>query len=363
MLTIIRLQMLIVRNRMADNFGGIVISCFNEAWPGEDLEDVLLCPYCGSPERKLAYTDVQDWSFQSAPGKWSYWDCHKCDSLYLNPRPTERTIGIAYKNYYTQKLNNANDIYGAIRGRLKNEWISCFLGIAVTPRLYISCVIIRFFAFIMKKNSLPFGWAELKNGNKGNFLDFGCGSGFHLYLAQKLGWNSMGIDADPLAVESARKRKVKVIQGSFQALRNYQKYFDFVMCSHILEHMYYPLEFLGAVANSIRDDGVLILSLPNSTSALRKYFGSDWRGLEAPRHISIPSQRELTNILLTLGFTVESHADTKLDTAVESFKIKRRSSTASFRDVISAKRLLVKPSPADNTNDFIKLVCIKRRQE
>ncbi len=76
-------------------------SIINQPWPHSELEYVDVCPYCGSPERKLAYKDVQDWSFYAAPGKWSYWDCKGCEALYLSPRPTEASIGKAYASYYT----------------------------------------------------------------------------------------------------------------------------------------------------------------------------------------------------------------------------------------------------------------------
>ncbi len=335
----------------------------DEIWPIDELEEVSACPYCESGARKLAYEDVQDWSFQSAPGKWKYWDCQNCGCLYLSPRPTERSVGLAYSNYYTHNTLRSRVVYAAIRERLKNDWISSLLGFSFTPRFYIPRFVVRMAAFLANKTSIPFGLGELKNRKRGNLLDFGCGSGFYLYLAQQLGWNAMGIDADPLAVESARRRGVNVIQGSYEVLKEYPRYFDCVICSHVLEHMYHPLELLRAVAGSIRNDGALLLSLPNSTSALRKHFGSDWRGLEAPRHISIPSQSELVKILKSLGFSVESCGDTELGNVVECFRIRRRSLAVKSIDVASAKNLLLNQSlPESNANDFTKLTCTKRHE-
>lgn len=339
----------------------MINNIFRENWPINELENVPVCPYCSSESRELAYENVQDWSFQSAPGKWRYWDCINCNCLYLSPRPTHRSISLAYSSYYTQDIPTAWSIYSAIKVRLKNDWISSIFGLSFTPRLYIPQFIMRVAAALVKKNKIPFGWEVLKNRNKGNLLDFGCGSGFTLSIAQRLGWKAFGIDADSLAVESARRKGINVIKGSHEILKDFPSHFDCVICSHALEHVYFPKELLEGIAGSMRNDGVLLLSLPNSASALRKYFGGDWRGLEAPRHISIPSQSELVKILESLGFSVAFYGDTEFGNVVECFRVRRRSLSAQLIDFISAKMFMVSQSFSDGyDNDFIKLICTKR---
>jgi 2-polyprenyl-3-methyl-5-hydroxy-6-metoxy-1,4-benzoquinol methylase len=331
-----------------------------EDWPANELEDVLCCPYCRSTANRQVYTGVQDWSFGTAPGKWSYSECQNCACIYINPRPKESSMSTAYENYYTQGKNDEDSMFQDFRNRLKNEWISCLSGFCIEPRLSIPSFVITITARLFNKEKLPFGFDEIVQEDKGKFLDFGCGSGYYLNLFRKFGWDAMGVDADPLAVESARKLGLSVLNGSYSLLDDYPNYFDCVMCSHVLEHMHQPIEFLGAITNSLKQGGMLILSLPNSTSALRYYFGSDWRGLEAPRHISIPSQHALKNLLAGFGYVVSSRADTYPDTATESFRMKRRSLTANIIDRIKSRLLSPKPLIEDVTNDFIKFICIKK---
>jgi hypothetical protein len=40
---------------------------------GEGLEQVKCCPYCNTSERMLAHRDVQNYSFNHVPGKWTRW--------------------------------------------------------------------------------------------------------------------------------------------------------------------------------------------------------------------------------------------------------------------------------------------------
>lgn len=76
-------------------------SIIDKSWPACSWEQMANCPYCGSEEPVLAYEAVKDWSFDCAPGEWSFWRCRYCASLYLNPRPTVSPIGQAYTRYYT----------------------------------------------------------------------------------------------------------------------------------------------------------------------------------------------------------------------------------------------------------------------
>jgi len=42
-------------------------------------------------------------SFHAAPGRWTLHRCRGCGSAYLDPRPTQATIGLAYRAYVTHR--------------------------------------------------------------------------------------------------------------------------------------------------------------------------------------------------------------------------------------------------------------------
>ena len=332
-------------------------SPIDQAWPAEGLERVEACPYCGSNRRSLAYKDVQDWSFNCAPGKWDYWDCLNCQSLYLNPRPTRSSIGLAYAKYYTHNDTDNLPVLIAIKERLRNECISLKLNANIQPRLHLPKLLNAAVSRIGNRVVMPFGWTELANLNKGRFIDVGCGAGLTVSVAHQLGWDAMGLEIDPAAVREARRDGLNIIEGTYEELNRYENRFNYVMCSHVLEHVHEPRDLLAKLRSAIMPGGVLFITLPNSLSAVRRHFGANWRGLEAPRHLSIPSESYLRELLSELGFSIQSLAYDSPATAGESQRIQRRGARISRQDLVMARQMGIRPQSQLGENDFIKLVC------
>jgi 2-polyprenyl-3-methyl-5-hydroxy-6-metoxy-1,4-benzoquinol methylase len=332
-------------------------TALDQEWPTDSLEQVNFCPFCNSNQRTLAYGAAQDWSFGCAPGKWNYWDCTVCKSLYLDPRPTQSTIGLAYAKYYTHATHEPGSILHILKTRLRNECLSHLLHADLKPSLHLPKLLNGLLTSISKRVSVPFGWMELAKLPKGRFIDVGCGGGLSVGIAQQLGWDAMGLELDPVAVNEAQRNGLNILEGSYEQLAHYPSQFDCIMSSHVLEHVHDPLDMLTKIKASLKPGGIFLLTLPNSLSALRFHFGANWRGLEAPRHLAIPSQTRLAELLKELGFTVDSQADNDPATAAESFRITRRDLVTNRHDVVMARKLNINPLAQSTGNDFIKFVC------
>lgn len=329
----------------------------NKKWPNDELEHTEYCPYCSSLKRYIEYEDVKDWSFYCAPGNWNFWRCENCSSLYLNPRPNKASIVKAYAKYYTHSNGNTESFFLSFKTRLKNEVYSTFLNSKIKPNMHLAKYTPPIIKALEKAVSIPFGFEELKKITKGKFLDIGCGNGFMVDIASQLGWDSMGIEMDINAVKVGKKKNLNIKEGSYEILDEYKSYYDYIMCSHVLEHVYEPLELLSKIKNSLKPGGILLISLPNATSKIGSLFGKYWRGLEAPRHISIPSQKKLVEKLSQMGFRVENLADTNPDTLLKSQKIKKTNvNQGGLKDLTQEN---IKIDISKNENDFIKLRCSK----
>lgn len=329
----------------------------DQAWPVDGLEQVNFCPFCNSQHRTLAYSAVQDWAFNCAPGKWNYWDCMTCESLYLDPRPTLSTIGAAYAKYYTHTNSEPTSLLSRLKTLTRNQCLSIILNTSIQPRLHLPKMCNSLFALISNRITVPFGWMELAKLPKGRFIDVGCGAGLTVNIAQQLGWQAAGLELDPAAVSEAKRTGLDILEGTYELLAQYPNQFDCIMSSHVLEHVHSPLDMLIKMKTALKPDGVLLITLPNATSPLRYHFGTNWRGLEAPRHLAIPSEPYLIELLTELGFKVESRSDGDLPTAAESFRIARRGAAIDKQDIAMAQKLKISPSTKPSCNDFIKLVC------
>lgn len=336
----------------------ISANLLSEIWPLDALEAVSACPYCGCPDRALAYEGVQDWSFGCASGKWNYWDCGQCRALYLNPRPTATSIGRAYASYFTHVAGQRSSLLGRIKQRLRNEYWSYSWEANLTPRLGLPRWAGWPVRWLEPWITEQFGLRELAQLPKGLLIDVGCGNGDKLKLAQQLGWRALGIELDASAVKVALAQDVNVIQGGYEELAAYAGQADCVICSHVLEHVHNPSRLLRLLLDTLKPDGVLLLTVPNAASYLRAHYGPNWRGLEAPRHLAIPDVKWLTSWLSAAGFASSQRPSSDAITAIESERIKRRGMRTEPDHVKAAKSVLgLKDKPAMDQQDIVQIVC------
>ncbi|HRD57529.1 MAG TPA: methyltransferase domain-containing protein [Ferruginibacter sp.] len=98
-------------------------------------------------------------------------------------------------------------------------------------------------------------------------LDVGCGNGVISRSLGAKGFNVYGIDVSEKTIEKARQLNtlpnVKFDVISAEQLVAEGKKYNAVICSEVLEHLNQPGGLLQVLHQSIADDGVLIVTVPN----------------------------------------------------------------------------------------------------
>lgn len=100
-----------------------------------------------------------------------------------------------------------------------------------------------------------------------SILDIGCGNGNISMHLGEFGFKVHGIDISPKAVAVA-KQENKLPNVTFEVmdaedlLFSKTKY-DGIVCSEVLKHLYLPSELLQVVHEILKDEGVLIVTVPN----------------------------------------------------------------------------------------------------
>lgn len=328
----------------------------DQLWPDDCLEFVHNCPYCGADNRILAHKDVQDWSFYCAAGKWTYWECSDCNTLYMDPRPTKASIGAAYEVYYTHDKSIKDKFISGIKQRLRNLCFYAWYNLELTPRYKLNRFFYPLLSSLKNSGAEPFIPICLHALPKGTLLDVGCGSGELLAVAKQLGWDAQGIELDPKAVRTARLFGHKVTEGTYDLLEHYKDEFDCVICSHVLEHIHEPLELLKLLSKVLKSGGTLLLAVPNSKSFVRSIMKENWRGLEAPRHLVIPTIGALVTALNGYGLKLEQLGSPDVETLSESIRIyKSRKASASSIDIGCLSRKQLKKNLDSNNMDIITM--------
>lgn len=103
-----------------------------------------------------------------------------------------------------------------------------------------------------------------QQGRGKRLLDVGCGNG---YLAERFaakGYEVTGIER-PEGVSRPFPPEVKLILADLeQGLPPLEPGFDYIVCGDVLEHLRDPFTMLRNLAQLLRPDGNLVVSLPNS---------------------------------------------------------------------------------------------------
>ncbi len=93
-------------------------------------------------------------------------------------------------------------------------------------------------------------------------LEVGCGAGGILSVFNDKGCETLGLDFDKRYLDYARKKNIKVLNGSLEMLKKNQK-FDLIIMSHVLEHIVNPLDFLENLVKHLKKEGILYLEVPS----------------------------------------------------------------------------------------------------
>jgi SAM-dependent methyltransferase len=147
----------------------------------------------------------------------------------------------------------------------------------------------------------------LEGERKGTLLDVGCGNGEFLSLAQRVGWQVLGVEVDPAAAEQARSRYgIPVTVGTLQEAALPANHFDAVNLGHVIEHIYDPVGLLSECRRVLKANGHLFLTTPNVDSLGHQKFRQFWRGLEPPRHFHLFSSNTLRSCVEKSGLRVKA---------------------------------------------------------
>jgi O-antigen/teichoic acid export membrane protein/2-polyprenyl-3-methyl-5-hydroxy-6-metoxy-1,4-benzoquinol methylase len=276
-------------------------------WPLDELEPVNRCPVCGSTVRTVMFEALSDRIFFCAPGRWKLIRCSGCSSAYLDPRPTVDSISRAYQVYYThthresvstEKLGRARKMVRAFANGYRNAMYKT----SFSPEVGLGKFIISMIPPMREKLDREMRYMPAYVHGK-RLLDVGFGSGKFLDFAKRAGWDSLGVDPDPVTVANAAERGLSVAIGGINAVCTVAEQFDFITMSHVIEHMHDPSTAVEKAYSLLKPGGWLFVDTPNIQSAGCRRYGSSWRGLEPPRHLVLFSWNSLSTLLRRCGFT------------------------------------------------------------
>jgi SAM-dependent methyltransferase len=249
----------------------------------------MQCIICNNDQNNQTFTVKE---LQLGLGdEFHYQLCSDCGSMQLLDTPDNFSKYYPNEDYYSFKLE------------MKELKRPGYLRLAKTKHLLLGKTnLAGALLSIGYKEPEFYGWmknakVELDN----SILDVGCGNGSLLTRLHKMGFTHLtGID--PFINDDHDYGDIKIYKKEIFDL---QEKFDLIMMHHSLEHMPEPLNALQKSKALLNDDGCLLVRIPVMGNYGWQKYKTYWCGIDAPRHIFIPSEKGMRMLADQAGFVVE----------------------------------------------------------
>jgi 2-polyprenyl-3-methyl-5-hydroxy-6-metoxy-1,4-benzoquinol methylase len=296
----------------------------------EDKLETIVCNFCSEPQFRPLFTIN---GFQIA-------ECVRCGLVYTNPRLRIEALKEVYDQSYFQSDNSL--VHG-------------YVDYAAEAPLILRTFRQRWHHLL-----------RFHGRDKGRLLDLGCAFGYLLTIAQSDGWGVAGLDASLHAVNHAQTKLRLPVQHSDLAEIPFPDHsFDIITMWDVIEHLPDPLNVLRSCWDKLKPGGLFSIITPDSSSFSARWFGSKWVEYQKPHeHLYFFSSRRLSQVLKSMGFTMES-AGTAAKHVPLGFALERLESyrPTVFKALGAAIRKLKLANTSVKVNPFDKMFLVARKMD
>ena len=136
-------------------------------------------------------------------------------------------------------------------------------------------------------------------------LDYGCGVGTLLKVANELGARATGIEQSQTARESIERAGFATVHVDIDALRSAEPnaQFDWIVLCEVIEHLRRPWDDLERLRPLLKPSGDLILLTPNFDALRSRLSGERWDQRTNMTHLFYFTPKSLSAALRHAGFT------------------------------------------------------------
>jgi len=229
----------------------------------------VMCPACDSSNASKHFKKY----------KFIFNLCSNCETLYISPRPSQKLLSEFYQNSQNYKYW-AENIYP------KSEQV-------------------RKINIFMPRLAKLVDLCEEYKVNQGTIVEVGAGYGTFGEVVEEAGKFDKYIAIEPspeLALECKRKA-LKVIEASVEAVASQIKGADVVASFEVIEHLFSPREFLESCRKVLNHEGLLILTCPNWKGFETQILGPLSDTFDA-EHLNYFSPASLGSLVESCGFEV-----------------------------------------------------------
>ncbi len=245
------------------------------------MEEIKQCPICGNEDFKQLLNCVDYFLTKET---FNLVSCKNCEFVFVNPRPSQNELS----RYYDTP-----------------EYISH----SGTRRGFVNYLYLKIRNITLKKK---FNLVNKVSSGK-SILDIGCASGELLNYFKQKNWTTLGIEPDEKARNFSRTNFNLQVEPENHLNNISDKSFDAISMWHVLEHVSELKKRMEQITRIIKDDGTIIIALPNHLSYDAEFYKSYWAAYDVPRHLYHFSQKNIEQLFSNYGFKMISLLPMKFD--------------------------------------------------
>ncbi|MFK8045309.1 MAG: class I SAM-dependent methyltransferase [Crocinitomicaceae bacterium] len=210
--------------------------------------------------------------------------CKSCNFHFTNPIPKPDEIGGYYKaesyvSHTSSKKGIINRIYHIVRKYTLKQKVK----------------LVR------------------KYASGSNTLDIGAGTGHFVRALRKAGFDAIGMEPDMDA-----RNVAKISNGldllPIQKLQTVEKNSqDIITMWHVLEHVYDLHADVKRISEILRDNGTLIVAVPNRLSYDAEKYGEYWAAYDLPIHLYHFTPKDIETLFQKVGLELKEVLPMKFD--------------------------------------------------
>ncbi|WP_374107995.1 class I SAM-dependent methyltransferase [Tenacibaculum aquimarinum] len=148
------------------------------------------------------------------------------------------------------------------------------------------------------------------NSEEKTILDIGAGTGDFLATCKNDNWQVLGIEPNKKAREIAASKNI-TLQENISVVKN--KKFDVITLWHVLEHVENLEEYIQQLKALLKENGTLIIAVPNYKSYDANHYKKYWAAFDVPRHLWHFSQTSISKLFSKENITIVKTLPMKFD--------------------------------------------------
>lgn len=246
------------------------------------------CPACESRNYQIVFKK----------NNFVFVKCRKCETVFINPMPTFEMLKEFYAS--SKSIKYWND------------------------KIFLASENVRRSQIFAPRAKRIFELCRKHNVSTGVLFDIGAGFGTFCEEIKKMNLFGKVIAVEPAhsLAETCRHKGLDVIEKSIEEMDNISNKANVITNFELIEHLYWPKDFLLNCAKMLSRKGVLILTTPNIKGFDLLILGKLSNNIGGPNHLNYFHPESLNYLLRQCGFkTIETQTPGELDVELVRKKI------------------------------------------